>query len=78
MWPPSHETEETKSAIYGPCGVMACTLGIFYYLKLIFKVAVRICAGPSFSFAGFFFFVHSTGDHGVSWTAVCRRFRYGR
>jgi hypothetical protein len=58
MWPPSHGAEETKPAIYGPCGVMACTLGIYYYLKLIFKVAVRICAGPSFSFAGFFFFVH--------------------
>jgi hypothetical protein len=40
---------------------MACTLGIFYYLKLIFKVAVRICAGPSFSFAGCIFFsVHNT------------------
>jgi hypothetical protein len=29
---------------------MACTLGIFYYLKLMFKVAVRICAGPFFFF----------------------------
>jgi hypothetical protein len=30
---PSHRAKETKSAIYGPCGVMACTLGIFYHLK---------------------------------------------
>jgi D-serine dehydratase len=67
MWPPSHGAGETNPVIYGPCGVMACTLGIFYYLKLIFKVAVRICAGPSSSFAdGIFFSLHGTRGHGVA------------
>jgi hypothetical protein len=48
----SHEAEEAKPAIYGPCGVMACTLGIFLSKSIYLKVAVRICAEPFF----FFFF----------------------
>jgi hypothetical protein len=64
----SHGAGERKLVIYGPCGVMACTLGIYYYLKLIFKVAVRICAGPFFSFSGCILFfppdVQSTRDNG--------------
>jgi hypothetical protein len=29
----SYHRNRRLSAIYGPCGVMACTLGIFYHLK---------------------------------------------
>jgi hypothetical protein len=46
----SHEAEEAKPAIYGPCGVMACTLGIFLSKSIYLKVAVRICAEPFFFF----------------------------
>jgi hypothetical protein len=57
---PTHDTEERQPVIYGPCGVMACTLGIFYYLKLIFKVAVRICAGPTVLHFFLFFLLRCT------------------
>jgi hypothetical protein len=46
----SHQADEAKPAIYGPCGVMACTLGIFLSKSIYLKVAVRICAEPFFFF----------------------------
>jgi hypothetical protein len=52
----SHEAEEAETAIYGPCGVMACTLGIFLSKSIYLKVAVRICAEPFF----FFFLLRCT------------------
>jgi hypothetical protein len=31
--PASHHADETRTDIYGPCGVRACTLGIYFHIK---------------------------------------------